>query len=714
MLAVVAVALLCASISAAETAAAALDSSPNISALAVSSFSVVVCNATRNLAGSDRYQEEDAAEDVHAWLSMAVGHNLTLHQSNDTWCAGTHRPSVASPVIAIGPAAALWCGLDPASLGGLGLEGVLVTSVGVAAGCVAATGAVGAPRGTLYAGTELLELLGFRFLHEEQTVLPAHNVTMPPTLHRRHVPQLEYRASDDFTATVTPRWVQHARINSLADWGTRWNRELASGGSFDYAQGPPASNQTFPGFSHTAFNLVPPYLRATHPEWFGGDPHSTVPVGGQLCWAAPGLVEFLTARAQEFLRGPSKGAKIISISNNDAAPPPPGVSRWCNRSFDAAIIEAEGSPMGPLLRAVNAVAAGIEEEFPDVAVSTMAYQHTMQPPRLTKPRPNVLIRLCVGYNSSFSVTTNNQRFQSQLAGWKNISSRVYLWDYRANFYDLGFLSPYPAWATLQPNMQAFVAAGVTGVFWESDMTNLYGDLQELGMYINAMVAWDAQRWTYQQMLQDFVPAFYSREAAPFVLQYIEMMSHYAERYGMGDSRNGYLGNEVGFCFDYLIPGAILSAGQLAKAAFGAVVLLEPSNPYLDRVLRMQLPIYVTLLGRWEEMWDAAHNPQSPWWNPADPPPTWPFETTKQGAFAHFVDIFNRTDPAGLPASDYAEPRDKSNANHFTFDAGYDDLNRFEQRVFGRGSYAAMTPMCRPMVEVEDAITRKAAAGHRAR
>ena len=107
-----------------------------------------------------------------------------------------------------------------------------------------------------------------------------------------------------------------------------------------------------------------------------------------------------------------------------------------------------------------------------------------------------------------------------------------------------------------------------------------------------MVAWDPQRWTYQQMLQDFVPAFYSREAAPYVLQYIEEMSHYAERYGLGDSRNGYLGNEVGFCFDYLIPGAIFTAGQLAKAAFGAVVLLDPPNPFLDRVLRMQLPIYV--------------------------------------------------------------------------------------------------------------------------
>ena len=58
--------------------------------------------------------------------------------------------------------------------------------------------------------------------------------------------------------------------------------------------------------------------------------------------------------------------------NNDAAPPPPGVPRWCNKSYDAAIIEEEGSPMGPLLRAVNAVAEAIEPEFPDVAISTMA------------------------------------------------------------------------------------------------------------------------------------------------------------------------------------------------------------------------------------------------------------------------------------------------------------------------------------------------------
>ena len=54
--------------------------------------------------------------------------------------------------------------------------------------------------------------------------------------------------------------------------------------------------------------------------------------------------------------------------------------------------------MGPLLRAVNAVAAAIEGEFPGVAISTMAYQHTSKPPLKTRPRQNVIIRLCVGYN----------------------------------------------------------------------------------------------------------------------------------------------------------------------------------------------------------------------------------------------------------------------------------------------------------------------------
>jgi hypothetical protein len=39
------------------------------------------------------------------------------------------------------------------------------------------------------------------------------------------------------------------------------------------------------------------------------------------------------------------------------------------RSFDC---KPKGSPMGPLLRAVNSVAESIKDEFPHVAVDTLA------------------------------------------------------------------------------------------------------------------------------------------------------------------------------------------------------------------------------------------------------------------------------------------------------------------------------------------------------
>lgn len=50
--------------------------------------------------------------------------------------------------------------------------------------------------------------------------------------------------------------------------------------------------------------------------------------------------------------------------------------------------------MGPLIRAVNQIAKSLSADFPLVAVDTLAYQYTQPPPTITKPEPNVIIRLC--------------------------------------------------------------------------------------------------------------------------------------------------------------------------------------------------------------------------------------------------------------------------------------------------------------------------------
>ena len=109
----------------------------------------------------------------------------------------------------------------------------------------------------------------------------------------------------------------------------------------------------------------PPDLYAAHEEWFWPRGPAGATTYGQLCWTNISLLKFVAARTKEVLRQQPE-ATIISISQNDNR-------HFCNDTAERAVIEAEGSPMGPLLRAVNYVAAVIANEFPLVAVDTLAW-----------------------------------------------------------------------------------------------------------------------------------------------------------------------------------------------------------------------------------------------------------------------------------------------------------------------------------------------------
>ena len=109
--------------------------------------------------------------------------------------------------------------------------------------------------------------------------------------------------------------------------------------------------------------------------------------------------------------------------------------------------------MGPLLRAVNQVARSIADEFPLVAVDTLAYQYSQPPPNITKPEPNVIIRLCdISSNSGAQIVCgwtdlnlallkrrcsvgapltdpSNALFNSVINGWNAITQRIYIWNY---------------------------------------------------------------------------------------------------------------------------------------------------------------------------------------------------------------------------------------------------------------------------------------------
>ena len=78
---------------------------------------------------------------------------------------------------------------------------------------------------------------------------------------------------------------------------------------------------------------------------------------------------------------------MISVTQNDNI-------RFCRTPEEQAIVEEEGSDVGPMLRAVNQIADAVKESHPHILIDTFAYINTLPAPRVTKPRDNVVIRIC--------------------------------------------------------------------------------------------------------------------------------------------------------------------------------------------------------------------------------------------------------------------------------------------------------------------------------
>lgn len=146
------------------------------------------------------------------------------------------------------------------------------------------------------------------------------------------------------------------------------------------------------------------------------------------------LQAFLIKQVRSLL-SQQPGATIISVSQNDA-----GNAKMCRTPAEMQVVDAEGSFAGPLLRCVNAIADAIKDDYPNVLVDTLAYENTAFPPRLTKPRANVVIRLSTGGGSAVPwesqfINRTAMPFPAQLEGWGKLvadtRSRLYLWTYGA-------------------------------------------------------------------------------------------------------------------------------------------------------------------------------------------------------------------------------------------------------------------------------------------
>ena len=459
------------------------------------------------------------------------------------------------------------------STDGLGTDGIIIRTVGpdlILAG--------GHPRGTLYAVYTFLEdHLGCRWWSSKVSTIPKKRTLKVGNLNVRYVPPLEYRESFWFDAFD-------------GDWAVR-NKSNGNSERLDAKRG---GKHSYQGFVHTFFPLIRPqtYFK-DHPEWFSEIDGKRKHERAQLCLTNEEMRKELVKNLKIRLRS-NPAATIASVSQNDW-------HGYCQCSKCAAVDKREGSPAGSLLHFVNAVAADIEEEFPDVAISTLAYQYTRKPPKKVKPRHNVIVRLC-SIECSFSKPLSderNKKFRDDIVGWSKVCNRLYIWDYTTDFRH--YVMPHPNLRVLGPNVKFFVDNNVKGIFEQGAYQSYGSEMAELRAWVLAKLLWDPTR-DGEKLIDEFIKGYYGA-AGPHIKAYLKVTHDAVEASGE------WLG-----CFSQhtakFLSLETLSKGWGHLKAAEEAVKDEPDLRF--RVQVAQLPVMYVFMMRWDELREKARAAGADW------------------------------------------------------------------------------------------------------
>jgi len=492
------------------------------------------------------------------------------------------------PRLLVGPGAARLA--EPGfSVEGLGSDGIVIRTAGkdlILAG--------GHPRGTLYAVYTFLEdYCRCRWWSSKVSTIPKRASLKFRKIDVRYVPLLEYRE---------PYWFDAFD----GDWAVR-NKSNGNRPSLDAKRG---GKHIYQGFVHTFYPLVPPqtYFK-DHPEWFSEINGKRTVERGQLCLTneqmRAELVKNLKARLRQ-----NPAATIASVSQND----------WhgnCQCPNCAAIEKKEESPAGLMLRFVNSVAEDIEDEFPNVAISTLAYQYTRKPPKYVKPRENVIVRLC-SIECSFSkplADERNRKFRDDIVGWSKICNRLYIWDYTTNFRH--HIMPHPNLRVLGPNVKFFAEHNVKGIFEQGAYTTNGAEMAELRAWVLAKLLWDPSQ-DGPELIDEFIEGYYGA-AGPHIKAYLNVTHDAVE--AAADRLGCFSEHTAKFLsFETLNKGwAHLKAAEEA---------VRDDDDLRFRVQVAQLPVMYTFMMRWNQMRDKAKAANA----------DWPIPESIRDAYEHFVDI----------------------------------------------------------------------------
>ena len=430
-------------------------------------------------------------------------------------------------------------------------------------------------RGLLYGVYAFLEdELGIRFFNPDVTHVPRRSRIEIGQLDRTDAPVMEYREPSIWEIRNNEYAVRR-RCNGML------RREMPEkfGGGVGYAEG---------FFVHTFTKLLPPDVYfEEHPEYYSEINGERIREKTQLCLSNPDVLELVKQRVLEELRA-QPDATLFSVSQDDNY-------NGCTCEKCRAVDEAEGSMAGSMIRFVNQVAEAVEEEFPQVVIDTLAYQYTRKPPKLTRPRHNVSVRLC-SIECCFVHPLRDcrcddpdapnidlsQPFAEDLIGWGKMCNRLYVWDYVTNFSH--FWMPHPNFHVMADNVRFFSENGVKGVFEQGCASQGGGEFTGLRAYILSKALWNPY-FDEDLAIDEYLCGVY-KESGPYMRRYLEAV------YNAVIDSGSHL-----YCFNHPDkPWHTMELVERCEKIFDEAEKAAPSDEILHRVRKQRLAVrYLRIL-----------------------------------------------------------------------------------------------------------------------
>ncbi|MDP6153139.1 MAG: DUF4838 domain-containing protein [Phycisphaeraceae bacterium] len=527
------------------------------------------------VAGSALAPDRQAADELVRLLGQVTGGSFELVHA---------KPAQGHHIYVGAEAAGL---IDAANhVDGIGEGGIVIKSIGedlVIAG--------GAPRGTLYAVYTFLEAhVGCRWWTPAAATIPRKPNLTIESLDVRYEPKLELR---DIGMATEPDWCARNKVNGPDV-------------EFDERHGGPrftiiAHNKWHSG---TFWTIIPPnvYFK-DHPEYFSeidGKRVHTVPQypGTSLCLTNDEMRKEFVHNARLALQW-HPWANLFSISQIDDSGEP-------NRCMcgPCTAIEREDNPSGLIVRFVNSVAADLKQHFPDMTFDTLAYHYSQAPPKVTRARDDVLIRLCpikVSHSTPIRESRDDDplhnQFRDDLAGWSKMANRIVIWDYAVNFTYHPL--PHPNLRVYGPNIRYYVDHHVTGLFQESDTP--FCELRELRTWLLAKLMWDPNQDS-DALIAEFCDGYYG-PAGKHVAAYINTTHDAVEASG------DYLGLSSGPDAKFLSFDTLSKCWSHLQSAAKAV---EHDRTLRARIKTVQLSVLYAFLMKWDELRDQANAAGATW------------------------------------------------------------------------------------------------------